>query len=172
MTKATYNHPCQVGTWVKSDTHSRLGRSALNCRLARSSRPDTGGGGGVWCEASCHGTHPANPGGASAASGYSVLPKCLHGSFASKLCEHHRRESSAPRCGEYPPSVAHLFLRAGYATRVDDTERHGACTLTGQPAIPYRSDRLRINRDAYQCRRLLLYLAVDLRLGEKSARRS
>ena len=37
ITKATYSQPCQVETYVKSDTHSWLGRSALNCRLTRSS---------------------------------------------------------------------------------------------------------------------------------------
>src|SRR5690606_16387817 len=37
MMKATYAKPCQVLTKVKSDTHRALGRSALNCRLTRSS---------------------------------------------------------------------------------------------------------------------------------------
>ncbi len=36
-TKATYSQPCQVDTYVKSDTHSWLGRCALNWRLTRSS---------------------------------------------------------------------------------------------------------------------------------------
>ena len=37
MTKATYCQPCQVDTYVKSDTHNWSGRSALKCRLTRSS---------------------------------------------------------------------------------------------------------------------------------------
>ena len=37
ITKAPYCQPCQVETYVKSDTHSWLGRSALNCRLTLSS---------------------------------------------------------------------------------------------------------------------------------------
>ena len=36
-TKATYSQPCQVDTYVKSETHSWLGRCALNCRFTRSS---------------------------------------------------------------------------------------------------------------------------------------
>ena len=32
-TKATYSQPCQVDTYVKSDTQSSLGRSALKTRL-------------------------------------------------------------------------------------------------------------------------------------------
>ena len=36
-TKATYSQPCQVLTYVKSDTHSSLGRLALNSRLTWSS---------------------------------------------------------------------------------------------------------------------------------------
>ena len=37
MTKATYCQPCQVETYVKSETQSWFGRSALNCRLTLSS---------------------------------------------------------------------------------------------------------------------------------------
>ncbi len=33
MTKATYSQPCQVETYVKSETHSWFGRSTRNCRL-------------------------------------------------------------------------------------------------------------------------------------------
>ena len=37
MTKATYGQSCQVETYVKSETQSWFGRSALNCRLTLSS---------------------------------------------------------------------------------------------------------------------------------------
>ena len=37
MTKATYSQPCQLDTYVKSETHSWLGRSARNCLFTRSS---------------------------------------------------------------------------------------------------------------------------------------
>ena len=37
ITKGTYCQPCQVETYVKSDTHNWLGRSALNWRLTLSS---------------------------------------------------------------------------------------------------------------------------------------
>ena len=42
-TNATYCQPCQVETYVKSETHSWLGRSALNWRLTLSS-----GHGALW----------------------------------------------------------------------------------------------------------------------------
>ena len=36
ITKATYNQPGQVETYVKSDTHNWFGRSACLCRSTRS----------------------------------------------------------------------------------------------------------------------------------------
>ena len=46
-TKATYSQLCQVDTYVKSDTQSWLGQSAVNCRLTRSSGQDAEASGTV-----------------------------------------------------------------------------------------------------------------------------